>query len=246
MDAAGWAQNDIARHFGVSEAAISQTLKKHREGGHAAVQPVAPDDLELVPVQVRPRVLAQVPPPPVVKPAPAFDPSTPGSEWRGIALGQTLRDRYLQLRALHGTESALAFAQREAWTLHRQGVSVEAISQQFDLPTADVQALLDKARTNALERINSFDVRVSLAAALADLEAARHAALRALNSPNSSEHRRAQARADLIRLAQAETQLAVTISEYRNAAGLDANGSEEVDVHSVDFWLKPNTERTTR
>lgn len=229
----GWSQSDIARRFGVSPQAINKIIAKGQAG--ADVQPVAPDDIELVPpITVRPRVSM-----PVVQPAPIQPKATqePGSEWRGVALGQTLAERHYQLRVMHGPEVARDFARREAWHLSRSGVSVEALSVQLDLPTADIEALIAEARERALASIDTYDARLSLSAALEDIQVSRREALRVLNSASSSPSARASARHMLLRIAEAEIDIAVSVEQYRAARGLLDGDTGASDMNSLSFWV---------
>jgi hypothetical protein len=230
-----WSQSDIARHFCVSPQAISKIVTQAEAVAHASVQPVAPDDLELVPpFTVRPRVSM-----PEAQPAPIQPKATnePGSEWRGIALGQTLAERHHQLRIMQGSEVARDFARRETWHLSRSGVSVEALSAQFDLPTSEIETLIAEARERALSSIDTYDARLSLSAALEDITVARREALRVLNSASSPPSARASARHMLLRIAQAEIELAVSVEQFRAARGLLGGDTGENDMDALSFWI---------
>lgn len=238
LDAEGWSPTEIARELGVRPSSISKIIGK-RDREAEALQPVAPDAdvVEFIrPPTIRARVVAT---PPVAPPSPIQPKAQdyPGSEWRGVALGQTLAERFAQLRVMHGAEVARDFARREAWHLTRTGVSVEAISQQFDLPTDEVEALVREARQRALDTIDKFDARLSLSAALEDIQVSRREALRVLNSGSASPGLRAQARNQLLRCAEAETDLAISIEAYRAAHGLNDDGSDTADMNRLDFWM---------
>lgn len=233
LDAQGWSQTEIAEHLGVGQGAISKIIAKGDPGQH--VQPVAPDDIELVPpVTVRPRVSI-----PQAQPAPIQPKATnePGSEWRGIALGQTLAERHHQLRVMHGPEIARDFARREAWHLSRSGVSIEALSAQFDLPTGEIETLIAEARERALSSIDTYDARLSLSAALEDITVSRREALRVLNSASSPPSARASARHMLLRIAQAEIELAVSVEQFRAARGLLGGDTGADDMNTLSFWV---------
>lgn len=224
----GCSQSDIARHFGVTPQAISKIVAKaEREAAaRTSVQPVAPaDDIEIV---------RQPTPRPV---QPDAQNQGPGSEWRGIGLAPTLGDRYRQLEMVQGPEAAREFGIREAWTLTRQGSSVEAISQQFDLAVEVIEGFIGEARRRAVARINEFDPRLSLAAALQDIEMARSAAMRTMLSAKASDAARALARDALVRIAGRETDLAATIAQFRAAQGLDDGDTGAADMDALSFWM---------
>ncbi len=226
-----WSQSEIARHFGVTPQAINKIVSKAREGAEAEqrVQPVAPDEaIEIVPPPVVRSIIPHAPPP---------LPTGASSEWRGVGLAQTLGDRYRQLEIIQGAQAAHEFAIREAWTLTRQGTSIESISQQFDLPLAKVETFVAEARTRALARIDTFDPRLSLSAALSDIELARRAAMLTLMSAKASEGARALARDALIRVAARETELAATIAQYRASQGLNGDDTGADDLNRLDAWM---------
>lgn len=225
----GWSRTDIATRLGVTPQGIGKLLKTAK-----ASLPPEGDDVELV-RPARSRTFVPLVP---AAPTPATQPVTvigrqsgggsgraapgPGeSEWKGIALASNLRDRHHQIRIMHGPETAREFAKGEASRLVRGGTSIEFLSQQFDLPVSEIRAMVREAQQQALDRINSYDPRQSLAAALDDVDAARQGALSVLNSQSASPAARATARTQLLRIAELEATLAVQISQFKRAANLD-------------------------
>lgn len=229
----GWGPSEVARELGVTPAAISKIIAKR---GPKAEAPEA-EPIEIIPPPVRPRIVS----PPV---APEPEPIQPkpheasGSEWRGIQLAGILGERRRQLLILQGEEVARDFCRRECWHMVRTGVTVESISQQFDLPTAEIEKLIAEARQRAIDSVTAFDARLSLAAALDDVELSRRECLRVLNSPNSTPTARASARRTLLECSEKQIAMAVTVEAYRAAHGLsDPADTEGAGVGTVEFWL---------
>lgn len=185
---------------------------------------------------MRPRIVS----PPVAPPEPTQQKphEASGSEWRGIQLAGTLGERRRQLLILQGEEVARDFCRRECWHLVRAGISLESISQQFDLATAEVEKLIEEARQRAVDSVNAFDARLSLASAMEDVELSRRECLRVLNSPNSTPSARASARRTLLECSEKQIAMAVTVEAYRAAHGLsDPADREGAGVGTVEFWL---------
>ena len=90
-----------------------------------------------------------------------------------MQLGNTLADRYRQLRAIAGMEHAKQFAIRETMTLVGRGTPLEAISQQFNVSLRTVEQWKHVGRKAMGIAVEKFDATALVGDLLSDMEFAR-------------------------------------------------------------------------
>lgn len=106
-------------------------------------------------------------------PQPLIPEDIRSSEFNGVQLGNTLADRYRQLRAIAGFEAAKEFAIRETMTLVSRGTPVEAISQQFNVSLRTVEQWKHDGRIKMGIAVEKFDASALVGDLLSDMEFAR-------------------------------------------------------------------------
>lgn len=122
------------------------------------------------------------------------------SEFRGHKLGNTLAERYRQLRIMAGPDAALEFAIKETMALLHQGANVEVVSQQFDVPTRTVYDWRKEGRRRIGQSVESFDPKSYVGMLLNDLEQAQELFRITMSRAKSGDHVKLRAAEGLIKL----------------------------------------------